>query len=382
MTKTFTADAVLRLVDQGKVALTDPMSMYVDDLPYGDQVTIQDLLAMRSGMYDFGNDTDFFNRYLADPTLPWTAEDALAIVRAHASEATPPNQATAYVNTNFVVLGLVIEQVTGQTVEEHLNGLISELGLTASSYPSNDDMPEPYVHGYYSDGKMAAPAGGYRDVTAVDRGPLLRRLHHLHRPGHGPLRRAARHRLRADAGDVAAAPELHADDHYRRAGSSTASASPSSVTGSVTTVRCSATATWCSTCRATGDRGRHGQRSRRDRRAVPEAVGRRRQVALPRLADDLALTPSQPATRRAMSGHARASHPADSAGQSRVGSQAPGRGGGGLATTLVWIVEQLFAGLASTGIVMHAVFVTVVGVGTLAATVSVNPTSSTVSCNS
>ena len=165
VTKTFTAEAVLRLVDQGKVALSDPMSKYVADLPYGDQVTIQDLLAMRSGMYDFANDTDFFNRYIADPTLPWTVDDSLAIVRAHAAEATPPNQATAYVNTNFVVLGLVIEKVTGQTVEEHLNGLISELGLTASSYPSNDDMPEPYVHGYYSDGKMAAPAAGYRDVS-------------------------------------------------------------------------------------------------------------------------------------------------------------------------------------------------------------------------
>lgn len=165
VTKTFTADAILRLVDQGKLALTDPMSRYVDDLPYGDQITIQDLLAMRSGMYDFANDTDFFNRYIADPTLPWTVDDSLAIVRAHACEATPPNQATAYVNTNFVVLGLVIEKVTGQTVEEHLNGLIGELGLTSSSYPSNDDMPEPYVTGYYSDGKMAAPAGGYRDVS-------------------------------------------------------------------------------------------------------------------------------------------------------------------------------------------------------------------------
>ena len=92
VTKTFTADAILRLVDQGKVALTDPISKYVDDLPYGDQITIQDLLAMRSGMYDFGNDTDFFNRYIADPTLPWTVDDSLAIVRAHASEATPPNQ--------------------------------------------------------------------------------------------------------------------------------------------------------------------------------------------------------------------------------------------------------------------------------------------------
>jgi D-alanyl-D-alanine carboxypeptidase len=165
VTKTLTADAVLRLVDQGEVALSDPMSKYVDDLPYGDQVTIQDLLAMRSGMYDFANDTDFFNRYIADPTLPWTVDETLAIIRDHAAEATPPNQATAYVNSNFVILGLVIEKVTGQIVAEHLNGLIRELGLNDTSFPTDDDMPEPYAHGYYSDGKMAAPAGGYRDVS-------------------------------------------------------------------------------------------------------------------------------------------------------------------------------------------------------------------------
>ena len=47
---------------------------------------------MRSGMFDFANDQDFFARYIADPTLPWTTEDALAIIRAHAAEATAPNQ--------------------------------------------------------------------------------------------------------------------------------------------------------------------------------------------------------------------------------------------------------------------------------------------------
>ena len=40
---------------------------------------------MRSGMYDFANDTDFFNRYIADPTLPWTVDETLAIIRDHAA---------------------------------------------------------------------------------------------------------------------------------------------------------------------------------------------------------------------------------------------------------------------------------------------------------
>ena len=165
VTKTFTADAVLRLVDQGLVALTDPIATYVDDIPNGDVVTVQNLLAMRSGLYDFGDDQAFFAQYTADPTLPWATEDTLAIIRAHASEATAPNQETVYNNGNYVILGEVIERVTGQTVEEHLTGLIGELGLANTSYPIGDTLPEPYVTGYLSDGTMPPPAGGYRDVT-------------------------------------------------------------------------------------------------------------------------------------------------------------------------------------------------------------------------
>ena len=62
VTKTFTADAVLRLVDQGLVALSDPIAMYVDDIPNGDVITIQDLLAMRSGLFDYASDPDFYAR--------------------------------------------------------------------------------------------------------------------------------------------------------------------------------------------------------------------------------------------------------------------------------------------------------------------------------
>ena len=123
VTKTFTADAVLRLVDQGLVALSDPIAMYVDDIPNGDVITIQDLLAMRSGLFDFADDQDFYDRYTADPTLPWTTEDTLAIIRANAADATAPNTTTAYNNGNFILLGLVIERVTGQTVQDHLTGL-------------------------------------------------------------------------------------------------------------------------------------------------------------------------------------------------------------------------------------------------------------------
>jgi D-alanyl-D-alanine carboxypeptidase len=166
VTKTFTAYAVLRLVDEGKVALTDPVSRYVADVPNGDTITVRDLLAMRSGGYDFTDDKAFFDRYLAEPTMPWTDDDTLAIIRAHAAEFTPPNQQTKYDNSNYVLLGLVIAKASGQPTPQYLAGLIRELDLPATSYPSDDALPEPALHGYLGDGASPAPPGGYRDVTA------------------------------------------------------------------------------------------------------------------------------------------------------------------------------------------------------------------------
>jgi D-alanyl-D-alanine carboxypeptidase len=166
VSKTFTALAVLRLADEGKVALTDPISRYVADIPNGDTITVRDLLAMRSGVYDFTDDKVFFDRYLADPTLPWTDDDTLAIIRAHAADFTPPNQETVYNNSNYVLLGLVIAQASGQPVPQYITGLTRELGLTDTSYPSDAALPEPFLRGYLGDGASPPPDGGYRDVTA------------------------------------------------------------------------------------------------------------------------------------------------------------------------------------------------------------------------
>jgi D-alanyl-D-alanine carboxypeptidase len=166
VTKTFTADAVLRLVDEGKVALTDPISRYVADIPNGDAITVHDLLAMRSGAYDFPDDKAFFERYSAEPTLPWTDDDTLAIMRAHAAEFTPPNQKTVYNNSNYVLLGYVIAKAAGRPAPEYLADVIRDLGLQNTSYPSGDALPEPFLRGYLADGAAPPPAGGYRDVTA------------------------------------------------------------------------------------------------------------------------------------------------------------------------------------------------------------------------
>ena len=200
VTKTFTAYAVLRLVDEGKVALTDPISRYVADIPDGDTITVRDLLAMRSGGYDFTDDKAFFDRYLAEP------DDAVDR-RRHAGDHPRPRcgvhaaePADDYNNSNYVLLGLVIAKASGQPAPQYLDGLIRELGLPATSYPSDDALPEPVLHGYLGDGASPAPPGRLPRRHREQPGGRRRRGRHgLHRPGHGALRRPAGRRHRPGA---------------------------------------------------------------------------------------------------------------------------------------------------------------------------------------
>ncbi len=166
VSKTFTANAVLRLADQRKLSLDDPIAKYVPDIPHGDRITVRNLLAMRGGVYSFTDDAGFIARWTADPTLPgWTPEDALQIIRAHPGDVSVPDQKTVYSNSEYILLGFVIEKVTGQTAQQYLTSLIGVLGLPNTSFPTTDALPEPFSRGYLSSGGSPEPTTGTPSTT-------------------------------------------------------------------------------------------------------------------------------------------------------------------------------------------------------------------------
>jgi len=169
VTKTFTAHAVLELAGQGRLSLDDPLARFVPDIPHGDVITVRDLLGMRGGVYDFTTDPDFVARYQADPTLPgWSPDDALRIVRDHPEKAAAPRTGTVYSNSEYVLLGSVIERASGQPAPAYLAGLVDRLGLPATSFPTDTALPAPFSRGYVTtDDAAAAP----RDATASN--PLV-----------------------------------------------------------------------------------------------------------------------------------------------------------------------------------------------------------------
>jgi len=78
-TKTMTAAVIVLLAQEGKLSLDDPVSKYVPGVPDGDKITITELLKMRSGLYSYDDDPEFWAILDRDPTKVWSPAEVLAI---------------------------------------------------------------------------------------------------------------------------------------------------------------------------------------------------------------------------------------------------------------------------------------------------------------
>ena len=166
VTKTFTGTAVLQLVDQGRISLQDPISRYVEGVPNGDVITLDQLGRMRSGLPSYTDDETFMKRLFADSprgpdAFPFTSGQLLDVAFKHPVKFAPGAD-FEYSNTNTVLLGLVVEKVTGQSLADYLQqNVFDRLGLTETSYPPNGLMPEPFANGV-----TPSPDGRIVDATS------------------------------------------------------------------------------------------------------------------------------------------------------------------------------------------------------------------------
>ena len=149
-TKTMTAAVTVLLAQEGKLGLDDPVSKHVPGVPGGDDVTVSDLLKMRSGLPEFTDAPELLEGLDRDPRRVWTPEELLAI----AFERPPmfaPGAEFFYCNTNYLLLGLIIERVEGAPLAQVFQDrLFGPLGMKNTSLPAaaSNAIPEPYSHGY------------------------------------------------------------------------------------------------------------------------------------------------------------------------------------------------------------------------------------------
>ncbi|MEQ9618518.1 MAG: serine hydrolase domain-containing protein [Deltaproteobacteria bacterium] len=163
VTKSFTVTVILQLVDEGLISLDDPVKNYLPDVENGD-ATIAELANMRSGIFNYTEDGEFVMEFIADLLREWTNRELVDFADSNAPYF-PPGGGWHYSNTNTVILGMIIEQVTGNFVGDEIQKrIINPLGLKGTFYPETPDMPEPFSRGYVE----FDPEAGLQDVTFTD----------------------------------------------------------------------------------------------------------------------------------------------------------------------------------------------------------------------
>ena len=149
-TKTMTAAVIVLLVQEGKLRFDDPVSKYLEGVPNGDNITISQLLKMRSGLHNYTTAPEISESLDRDPTRVWTPQELLAIAFKRPPNAAPGKEYD-YCNTNYALLGLIAEKLEGAPLAKIFQDrLFGPLGMKHTLLPANtsNTIPEPYAHGY------------------------------------------------------------------------------------------------------------------------------------------------------------------------------------------------------------------------------------------
>jgi D-alanyl-D-alanine carboxypeptidase len=161
-TKQFTASAIMLLQQEGKLKLDDRLSRYLPEFRYGRGITLRELLTHTSGLPDYADLNDLPHRA--------TARQFVDLVR-DAPLDFPPGTQFEYSNTNFVILGMIVEQVSGMSYSNFLSRRIfGPLGMNATTTRVVPESQSDGAIGYTYDGKVVpAPQTpddlGYGDGT-------------------------------------------------------------------------------------------------------------------------------------------------------------------------------------------------------------------------
>jgi CubicO group peptidase (beta-lactamase class C family) len=160
-TKTMTAAVIMQLAQENNLSLDDPISKYIPEVPNGDNITIAQLLEMRSGLYNYTNDPVISATIDTDPVKVWTPAELLAIAFAHPPNF-PPGTKYEYNNTNYALLGVVIEKLDGKPLAQVMHDrLFGPQNMQDTELPASNvnTIPEPYSHGYLYGSSSVALTG-------------------------------------------------------------------------------------------------------------------------------------------------------------------------------------------------------------------------------
>jgi D-alanyl-D-alanine carboxypeptidase len=144
ITKSYTAVMLLRLAEQGELSLDDSLSEWYPDMPNAGRITLRQMLNHSSGLTNFTN----LPEYMEYHTSQMSREEMLEILREAGADF-DPGEGQSYSNTAFVLLGYIIEDVTGMSYEQALREMITEpAGFTRTRFGSHIDREAGEVESF------------------------------------------------------------------------------------------------------------------------------------------------------------------------------------------------------------------------------------------
>jgi D-alanyl-D-alanine carboxypeptidase len=151
VTKSFTATVVLQLVGEEKLALGDTVEQWLPGvISNGDAISIRQLLNHTSGIDDFTADPAYLAPYMEGNLTYIFDLSTLAQIAADHGPLFAPGSALSYSNTNYLLLGMIVEAATGNTIGSELRMRIFEpLDLRHTSYATSAQIDESHTHGYF-----------------------------------------------------------------------------------------------------------------------------------------------------------------------------------------------------------------------------------------
>jgi CubicO group peptidase (beta-lactamase class C family) len=153
VSKILVAMAIWQQIDAGNLSLDDTVGQFVPGLPSGNVITIRHLLQMTSGLYNEQKNSQFMINVALNPSTAWSAERTLNLAKTNPLSHTP-GTAYAYTNSQYIVLGFVLEAVTGKAIEDIVvNDVARRFGMTQTYWPTGSTIapgsfPKPAAHGY------------------------------------------------------------------------------------------------------------------------------------------------------------------------------------------------------------------------------------------
>ena len=180
-TKTFTVTAVLQLADQNRIGLDDPIGRYIDGVPGGDAITVRQLAGMRSGLFNYTETDAFRDAITADPRRAYSPAELLGFAFAE-PPVFPPGAGLQYSNTNTILLGLLVEKISGQRLADYLRDhVLAPLGLWHTSFPLGAEFPAPHAQGYTElpDGDERIVATDWNTSWAWSAGAMISTLNDM-----------------------------------------------------------------------------------------------------------------------------------------------------------------------------------------------------------